>query len=55
MAEFEYGSEDFTDRVAKSKFGRWPNFAKAQRGLIGIQGDHGGVLSIRDLRVREPK
>ena len=53
VAEFEYGSPDFTERVAKSKFGRWPNFAKAKRGLIGIQGDHGGVLSIRDLRIRE--
>ncbi|MEO7520968.1 MAG: DUF1080 domain-containing protein [Gemmatimonas sp.] len=53
VAEFEYGSPDFTERVARSKFGRWPNFAKAPRGLIGIQGDHGGVLSIRDMRIRE--
>ncbi|MCC6243100.1 MAG: DUF1080 domain-containing protein [Gemmatimonadaceae bacterium] len=53
VAEFEYGSPDFTDRVAKSKFGRWPNFAKATSGVIGIQGDHRGQLSIRHLRVRE--
>lgn len=53
VADFDYGSPDFTERVAKSKFGRWPNFAKARRGLIGIQGDHGGVLSIRNLRIRE--
>lgn len=53
LFEYEYGSPDFNDRLAKSKFARWPNFAKAPRGLLGIQGDHGGVLSIRDMRIRE--
>lgn len=55
VVEFDYGSPDFTARVAKSKFGRWPNFAKADRGVIGLQGDHGGVLSIRGIRIRELK
>lgn len=53
VVEFDYGSEDFNARVAKSKFAAWPNFAKATRGLIGIQGDHTGVLSIRNIRIRE--
>lgn len=53
VAEFDYGSPDFLARVAKSKFARWPNFAKAERGVIGLQGDHDGVLSIRALRIRE--
>jgi hypothetical protein len=53
VATYEFGSDDFRQRVAGSKFGRWPNFAKATRGVIGIQGDHRGLLSIRHLRIRE--
>ncbi len=53
VAEYDYGSPDFTARVAKSKFARWPNFAKAASGVIGIQGDHRGQLSLRYLRLRE--
>ena len=53
VVEFDYGSPDFTARVARSKFAEWPNFAKATSGLIGIQGDHTGVLSIRNIRIRE--
>ena len=53
IASFDYGTPDFTERVAKSKFARWPNFAKATSGVIGIQGDHGGKLQIRYLRIRE--
>lgn len=53
VATYEFGSEDFLARVAGSKFARWPNFAKATSGLIGIQGDHQGLLAIRHLRIRE--
>lgn len=55
VAEYDYGTPDFNSRVAKSKFARWPNFAKAGQGVIGLQGDHGGVLSIRNLRIHEFK
>ena len=55
VVSYDYGSSDFLERVAKSKFGRWPNFARAKSGLIGIQGDHDGVLTIRDMRIRELK
>jgi hypothetical protein len=50
---FEYmlGSEDFNSRVAKSKFGRMPFFAKANKGYIALQGDHGQV-SFRNIKVR---
>jgi len=50
---FEYvlGSEDFNQRVAKSKFGRMPRFAKAGTGFLALQGDHGQV-SFRNLKVR---
>lgn len=53
VVEYDYGTPDFTQRVAGSKFAVWPNFAKATRGVIGIQGDHDGVLTIRHLRIRE--
>jgi hypothetical protein len=50
---FEYvmGSEDFNARVAKSKFGRMPLFAKAGTGHIALQGDHGQV-SFRNIKIR---
>lgn len=50
---FEYvlGSEDFKARVAKSKFGKMPLFAKAGSGHIALQGDHGQV-SFRNIKIR---
>ncbi|MDB6055575.1 MAG: yliI, partial [Verrucomicrobiales bacterium] len=50
---FEYvlGSEDFNSRVAKSKFGSMPKFAKSDTGAITLQGDHGQV-SFRNVKVR---
>jgi hypothetical protein len=50
---FEYvlGSDDFKERVAKSKFGRMPHFAKSDSGFIALQGDHGQV-SFRNIKVR---
>jgi len=50
---FEYvlGSDDFNSRVAKSKFGKMPRFAKSTTGCIALQGDHGQV-SFRNIKVR---
>jgi len=50
---FEYvlGSEDFLNRVAKSKFSRMPGFAKSKSGHIALQGDHGS-LSFRNIKIR---
>jgi len=50
---FEYvlGSEDFNDRVAKSKFAAMPHFAKSNIGYIALQGDHGSV-SFRNIKIR---
>jgi hypothetical protein len=50
LYEWQYGSADFWERVAKSKFARYPGFAKAERGHIAIQGDHGKV-AFRSLRI----
>lgn len=53
---FEYvlGSEDFNARVAKSKFGTMPHFAKANSGYLALQGDHGSV-SFRNIKLRPIK
>jgi hypothetical protein len=50
---FEYvlGSDDFNERVAKSKFSKMPLFAKSNRGYIALQGDHGQV-SFRNIKIR---
>ena len=50
---FEYvlGSEDFNTRVARSKFGVMPKFAKAGSGYLALQGDHGQV-SFRNVKIR---
>ena len=53
LLEYENGSTEWNAKVAASKFGAWPNFAKARRGHIAIQGDHEGELSLRNIRIRE--
>ena len=49
--EYVLGSEDFNARVAKSKFGKMPNFAKSNSGYLALQGDHGQV-SFRNIKLR---
>ncbi len=53
---FEYvlGSEDFQQRVAKSKFSQMPLFAKPSAGYLALQGDHGQV-SFRNIKIRPIK
>jgi hypothetical protein len=53
LLEYDNGSAEWNAKVAASKFSEWPNFAKARRGYIAIQGDHQGELSLRNIRVRE--
>lgn len=53
LVEYENGSADWNSRLAASKFAEWPNFGKARRGYISIQGDHEGGLSLRTVRIRE--
>ena len=49
--DFVYNSDDFKDRIAKSKFRSMPDFAKPDSGFIGLQGDHGAV-AFRNIKVR---
>lgn len=53
LLEYENGSTDWNTKVAASKFAEWPNFGKARRGYIAIQGDHDGALWLRNIRIRE--
>ena len=49
--EYNMASDDFKQRVAKSKFGKMPLFAKFDTGYIALQGDHGSV-SFRNIKIR---
>lgn len=53
LLEYENGGADWNAKIAASKFAAWPNFGKARRGYIAIQGDHTGELSLRSIRIRE--
>jgi hypothetical protein len=52
LLEYELGSEDWNAKVKASKFVDWPNYGKSPRGHIAIQGDHEGILSLRNIRIR---
>jgi hypothetical protein len=53
VVEYELESPDWTAKVKASKFGEWPNYGRASRGYIGIQGDHPGLLTLRNMKIRE--
>ena len=49
--EFVLGSDDWNQKVAKSKFAGWKNFGKAPRGHIDLQ-DHGNEVAFRNIKIR---
>jgi len=51
VVEYELGSADWKDRVAKSKFNSMPNYGKASEGYIALQ-DHGDEVEFRNIRIR---
>jgi hypothetical protein len=53
LLEYELGSPDWEAKVAASKFGKWPHYGRLAKGFIGIQGDHDGTLSLRNIMIRE--
>src|SRR5512133_2698499 len=53
VVEYDLGSPDWSAKVAAAKFKDYPNYGKAARGYIGIQGDHTGTLQLRNARIRE--
>ncbi|GAC1648298.1 MAG: hypothetical protein NVS4B3_03660 [Gemmatimonadaceae bacterium] len=52
LLTYELGSPDWEAKVAASKFHEWPHYGRARQGHIGIQGDHEGTLSLRNIRIR---
>lgn len=53
VVEYELRSPDWKAKVAASKFAKYPNYGLAEKGYIGIQGDHAGALALRHIRIRE--
>jgi 3-keto-disaccharide hydrolase len=53
LLEYELWSPDWETKVKESKFAKYPNFGRAKRGHIALQGDHSGTLAFRNIRVRE--
>jgi hypothetical protein len=53
LVEYELWSPEWKAIVAKSKFAAYPNYAMAKTGYIGIQGDHPGILTLANIRIRE--
>lgn len=49
--EYEIGSDDWKERVAKSKFKGYEDFGKATTGRICLQ-DHGNLVSFRNIKIR---
>ena len=55
LLEYDLWSPDWEAKVKAGKFVEYPHYGRAKRGYIGIQGDHEGTLSLRDIRIRELK
>jgi len=53
LLEYELWSPDWESQVMMSKFGKYPNFGRARKGHIAMQGDHPGTLAFRNIRLRE--
>src|SRR5438552_11576001 len=53
LLEYELWSPDWEAKVKGSKFADYPNFGRAKRGHLALQGDHTGRLAFRNIRVRE--
>ncbi|HLA88841.1 MAG TPA: DUF1080 domain-containing protein [Gemmatimonadaceae bacterium] len=53
LLEYDLWSADWEAKVKPGKFSAWPNYGRAKRGHLGIQGDHNGPLALRNIRIRE--
>ncbi len=52
--EYVKHSDDWNERVAKSKFSAFPQFGKANKGYIALQ-DHGDAVCYRNIKIRPIK
>jgi len=51
VVDCHIGSEDWNERLKKSKFATWPDFAHPSRGHIVLQ-DHGDAVWFRQLYIK---
>lgn len=51
VVEYERGSPEWEERVARSKFQTMPGYGQARRGHIALQ-DHGDRVWYRNIRIR---
>lgn len=52
VVSYELGSEDWQQRLAKSKFTKWPDYGIMGKGVIALQ-DHGDPVWFRNIRIKE--
>ncbi len=52
VVEFDQGSPEWKAQLAKSKFAKWPLYAKAKKGHISLQ-NHGNKVWFKDIRIKE--
>ena len=52
IVEATFGSENWKERVAASKFAPWEHFGTERRGHLCLQA-HGAPVSFRNLKIRE--
>ena len=57
VASYDVGSPAWDAAIKASKFtpDKYPEFGRAPKGYLGIQGDHPGTLKLRNIRIRELK
>lgn len=54
VLEFDMNSDDWKQRIAKSKFSKWKQFATVDKGHICLQ-DHGNEVAYKNLKIKELK
>jgi 3-keto-disaccharide hydrolase len=52
LLQYELGSPDWEAKVKASKFAAWPDYGRLKTGHIAVQGDHDGVLALRDIKIK---
>ncbi|HEV2179491.1 MAG TPA: DUF1080 domain-containing protein [Gemmatimonadaceae bacterium] len=52
LLSYELWSPSWSAKVKTSKFAPYANYGMAKKGLIGIQGDHPGLLALRNIKLK---